>query len=440
MSSAPSCRTNTSSSTCGRGTSRATPRPIPPRSSRSWAPRSSAPEAAGVTAIVECSTVGVGRRADIDRAVSVATGFPLVVPTGIYREPWVPDWAHEASEDALYEWMLGELSDEIAGTGVQAGWIKLSAGDDGLTASETKILRAAARAAKATGSVIGSHTIRGRVVRDQLDIIEAAGLTPDRFIWIHTQAEPSSSLHLEVARRGAWIEYDAIGSDDFDDAHFVALISDALAAGLGGRLLLSQDRGMYDPGPAGWRDAAALHVPDRSIPAATTQGRARRGRDRAIDRAQPVRRVRSITATAAGAGRAGRDAIQTPRPAPPSGSDRRRRPLGRAALTVRAQLRLGRRRRRLAQEQDEPGRHDAGRDADARTCSRWRSTAPRGWHRRWPARTDGPPRVPRPGSPPGSPRRGRRHRSASRAHPNPRARHRPRAGRRPTRAGAAARR
>ena len=134
--------------------------------------------AAGVTAIVECSTVGVGRRADIDHAVSVATGFPLVVPTGIYREPWVPAWAHQASEDALYEWMLGELSDEIVGTGVQAGWIKLSGGDDGLTASEAKILRAAARAAKATGSVIGSHTIRGRVVRDQLDIIEAAGLTP----------------------------------------------------------------------------------------------------------------------------------------------------------------------------------------------------------------------------------------------------------------------
>jgi phosphotriesterase-related protein len=54
--------------------------------------------------------------------------------------------------------------------------------------------------------VIESHTIRGRVVRDQLDIIEAAGLTPDRFIWIHTQAEPGSSVHIEVARRGAWIE------------------------------------------------------------------------------------------------------------------------------------------------------------------------------------------------------------------------------------------
>src|SRR6188508_3831972 len=207
--------------------------------------------AAGVTAIVECSTVGVGRRADIDAAVSAATGFPLVVPTGIYREPWVPPWAHEASEDALYEWMLGELSDEIRGTGVQAGWIKLSAGDDGLTTCERRILRAAARAAKETGSVIGSHTIRGRVVADQLDVVEAAGLTPDRFIWIHTQAEADSSRHLDMARRGAWIEYDAIGSDDFDDTYFVERIADALGAGLGGRVLLSQDRGWYDPAEPG---------------------------------------------------------------------------------------------------------------------------------------------------------------------------------------------
>ena len=202
----------------------------------------------GVTAIVECSTVGVGRRADILRAVSEATGFPLVVPTGIYREPWVPRWAHEASEDELYEWMLGELTAEISGTGVQAGWIKLSAGDEGLTPSETKILRAAARAAKVTGSVIGSHTIKGAVVRDQLGILDDVGLAADRFIWIHTQAEPDASLHSAIARRGAWIEYDAIGSDDFDDAFFLERIGGVLDAGLEGRLLLSQDRGSYDPG------------------------------------------------------------------------------------------------------------------------------------------------------------------------------------------------
>ena len=208
-------------------------------------------QAAGVTAIVECSAVGVGRRADILKAVSEATGFPLVVPTGIYREPWIPDWAHTASKDVLRQWMIGELEGEIEDSGVQAGWIKLSAGDDGLTESETKILRAAAAAGAETNAVIGSHTIQGRVVREQLDIVEAAGHAAERFIWIHTQAEPDFTLHLEIARRGAWIEYDGIGGEEETDEDYLRLILRVLDAGLGDRLMLSHDGGWYDPAQRG---------------------------------------------------------------------------------------------------------------------------------------------------------------------------------------------
>ena len=223
---------------------------------------------AGVTAIVECSTVGVGRRADIDRAVSETANLPLVIPTGIYREPWVPDWAHAASEPKLAEWMLDELQGEIEQSGVQAGWIKLSAGDDGLTDCETKILRAAATAGRKTNAVIGSHTIRGRVVRDQLDIIEKMGYASDRFIWIHTQAEPDFELHLEMARRGAWLEYDAIGNADVEnDEYYIQNIQRLLDAGLGNQLLLSHDRGWYDPAlPGGGVPKPYTYLPEQFLP------------------------------------------------------------------------------------------------------------------------------------------------------------------------------
>ena len=202
---------------------------------------------AGVTALVECTPTGVGRRVDIVKAVSEAANFPVVVATGIYREPWVPAWAQAASEAELTAWMVRELTEGIENTGVRAAWIKLSAGDDGITPVEAKILCAAAEAGRQTGAVIGSHTIRGRVVRDQLDILEGAGYRADRFIWIHTQAEPDFTLHLEIARRGAWLEYDAIGSDAFSDAWFVEHIQRVVEAGFGGQLLLSHDRGWYDP-------------------------------------------------------------------------------------------------------------------------------------------------------------------------------------------------
>ncbi len=103
---------------------------------------------AGISAIVECSTVGVGRRADILDAVSKAARFPLLAPTGVYREPWIPPWVHEAPMEKLRDWMTAELLGDIEGTGVPAGWIKLSAGDDGLSACEEKVLRAAAAPAQ----------------------------------------------------------------------------------------------------------------------------------------------------------------------------------------------------------------------------------------------------------------------------------------------------
>jgi len=232
------------------------------------APEINKAQKAGVTAIVECSTVGVGRRADIDRAVSEATSLPLVIPTGIYREPWVPDWAHAASEAELTDWMLGELQGEIEESAVQAGWIKLSAGDDGLTACETKILRAAATAGRETNAVIGSHTIRGRVVRDQLEIIEAMGYDVGRFIWIHTQVEPDFELHLEVARRGAWLEYDAIGNiDSENDEYYMNHIQCLLDAGLGDKLLLSHDRGWYDPAlPGGGTPKSYTYLTEQFLP------------------------------------------------------------------------------------------------------------------------------------------------------------------------------
>lgn len=229
------------------------------------APQIEAIKAQGVTALVECSTGGVGRRADMDLAVSQATNFPIVVPTGNYREPWIPEWVGSASEAELEAWMLGELTEGIEDTGVKAGWIKLSAGDDGITPLEARILRAAARAARATNAVIGSHTIKGRVVMDQLDIIEAEGYTASRFISIHTQNEPDFGMHKAVASRGAWIEYDHLGREP--DELVVPLILKALEAGLGSQLLLSHDLGWFDPArPGGGVPRPYTHLVDSILP------------------------------------------------------------------------------------------------------------------------------------------------------------------------------
>lgn len=225
----------------------------------------------GVTLLVECTTCGVGRRADIDLAVSKAADFPIVVPTGNYREPWIPAWVAGATESDLEHWMVRELTDGIEDTGVVAGWIKLSAGDDGITPLEARILRAAARASVRTNAVIGSHTIRGRVAMDQLDILQSEGCSADRFISIHTQEEKDFGLHRALVGRGAWIEYDHVGRAP--DAELVAMVTRALEAGLGEHLLLSHDLGWYDPAqPGGGTPKPYTHLVNHLLPSLKAAG------------------------------------------------------------------------------------------------------------------------------------------------------------------------
>jgi phosphotriesterase-related protein len=221
---------------------------------------------AGIDVIVECTPVGVGRRADILLAISKAAGFPLVVPTGVYREPWLPGWVRESGIESLKAWMLGELQGNIGGTGVRAAWIKISAGDDGMTRQEAKVLEAAAMAGMATDAVIGSHTVKGATVRTQLDLIEKTGYRADRFIWIHAQAEPDFSAHVEMASRGAWISYDNIGSPESDEICLNGILK-MVDLGFTDKLLISQDRGWYDPArPHGGAAEPFTYIIDAFLP------------------------------------------------------------------------------------------------------------------------------------------------------------------------------
>jgi phosphotriesterase-related protein len=207
--------------------------------------------AVGVSVMVDATAVGLGRRADIVLAVSRAARMPVLVPTGLYCEPTMPGWAVAASQEALRDWMVGELTEGIEATGVTASWIKLCASNDGLTEQEQKALRAAARAGEATHAAVGCHLARGIDAREALDIVERSGYRAERFIWIHADLERDQRFHEELARRGAWVEFDQIGGEARDDTAHVEMIQDMLDAGLGSRLLLSMDSGWYDAGPRG---------------------------------------------------------------------------------------------------------------------------------------------------------------------------------------------
>lgn len=203
--------------------------------------------ASGVTALVECSTVGVGRNLSVLRRLSESTPIYIVAPTGVYRDAYIPESLREIGEDELAELWTRELTEGIEGTSIRAGFIKLAMSDDGPTALEIRHLKAAAKASKRTGAVIASHTIGGRVAREEMDVLDAAGHDLRRFIWIHAQTEPDVSILEEAARRGAYVELDSVGAPFQSQPELLERVARLLDTGLMKHILLSHDAGWFDP-------------------------------------------------------------------------------------------------------------------------------------------------------------------------------------------------
>jgi phosphotriesterase-related protein len=203
--------------------------------------------AAGVTALVECSTVGVGRNLRILGRLAEISPIKIIAPTGVYREAFTPSSLREMSEADLADLWIRELTQGIEGTSIRAGFIKLAMSDDGPTALEIRNLKAAAKASQITGAVVASHTIGGEVARKEMDVLEEAGLDLHRFIWVHAQTEPDITVLEEAARRGSYLELDSVGAPYQSQTDLLGTTLAMIAAGYADQLLLSHDAGWYNP-------------------------------------------------------------------------------------------------------------------------------------------------------------------------------------------------
>ena len=104
--------------------------------------------ARGVKTLVDL-TVGNWRDIPFVQEVVQRTGMQVIVATGIYYD--VPRYFKGRTTDHAAELFVHDIQDGIMDTGVKAGIIKCAADEAGIDEHVEKMLRAAARAHRATG-------------------------------------------------------------------------------------------------------------------------------------------------------------------------------------------------------------------------------------------------------------------------------------------------
>lgn len=198
---------------------------------------------AGGSTVVEVTPINMGRDVSAVREVAGRTGLNVVVGTGIYVERFHPPYVRTLSCNQLADVFIKEAVEGIEGTSIRAGIIgEIGTGKDFISPAEERVLRAAARAHKATGLPISTHAAFGRIALAQIEVLSEEGVDPARIIIGHMDTQPFEEYHLAVARKGVYLQYDTIGRTDlFPDARRVRLVKYMIEKGYVSRLLFSQD-------------------------------------------------------------------------------------------------------------------------------------------------------------------------------------------------------
>ncbi len=177
------------------------------------------------------------------RDLAVRTGLNIAMGTGWYTEAYYDERLYRMSADDIADELVRDINDGIEGTDVRAGVLgEIGSGATWITPAEERLLRAAARAHRQTGVTIATHTAGWKVGLHQLDILEEEGVDPRRVIIGHCHSHPDHEYHAEIARRGAFVSFDRLGTTNgYERETDFALVRQMIDADGTAHLLLSHN-------------------------------------------------------------------------------------------------------------------------------------------------------------------------------------------------------
>ena len=207
----------------------------------------------GGGAIVEATTVGIGRDPDALAKISRESGVHVIMGAGFYVDAVHPEDMGERSVDDMAREIADDITEGVDGTGVKAGIIGEVGCTWPLTPNERKSLVAAAIAQQETGAAILIHPGRHPdAPAEILELLADGGADVSRVIMGHLDRTVFEFEALRgIAASGCYLEWDLFGNEgsyyplaDLDmpsDAQRLDFIKRISDAGYSDRIVIGHD-------------------------------------------------------------------------------------------------------------------------------------------------------------------------------------------------------
>lgn len=198
----------------------------------------------GFDAMLELTPLGLGRDAAGLAAISRSTGLHILMATGVHHEDHYP--ADHPLRSVGLERLAQHFEDDLVTgldlNGVRAGIIKVGTGYWRISTFERRVLEAAGAAHARSAAPIICHLERGTAAFEVLEVLDRAGVPPDRVLLAHVDRNPDPGLHAELAGTGAYLGYDGWSRAKYwPDSTLLDCLFSSLELGAGDQIVLGGD-------------------------------------------------------------------------------------------------------------------------------------------------------------------------------------------------------
>ena len=200
----------------------------------------------GVRTLVDPTPITLGRDVELMRRCSARSGINIIACTGVYWQEH-PFFHMGVDADLLAELMIREIERGMEGSDSKPGFIKCASQlQPGETENNKNMLRAAARASKATGLPIYTHTQpTSRMGLYQKQIFGQEGVAPEKIAYGHAFTSADGAYVRELMEKGSYAACDQLaftGSGvNASMAQLADLLADLLKSDLRKQIFLSCD-------------------------------------------------------------------------------------------------------------------------------------------------------------------------------------------------------
>ena len=175
---------------------------------------------AGLRSAVDMMPADCGRNPMLIAELSRRSGVQIVAATGLHHERFTgpSHWSLRATEDELTDLFVADVEEGIderdytgpvvRRTAIRAGVVKVGGSLGRPSERAGPIFRAAAATAARTGVPVHPHCEAGTGALEQIRLLTAAGLPPNRISLSHVDKVVDRGYHRAIRDTGAFVVYD----------------------------------------------------------------------------------------------------------------------------------------------------------------------------------------------------------------------------------------